>query len=297
MLKFPPNRVTAVILGIMQDGGLPHIGCRCVRCTAVHEGQRPPEYVACLGLVDRRGERTAVWLFDATPDIKRQIHLLADVLGQSHHPDRLRPPDGVFLTHAHMGHSGGLPQLGPEAMAARGMRLYGPARLLALLADSPFLRPLTDHLHLRPILPQQTIQLAPDLRVTAVPVPHRDETDSGAFAYRIDGPARSLLYLPDIDRWQAWPQAEQQLAAVDFALVDATFYSVDELDGRAPDDDTAVVHPLVPHTIKLFARLPGQLILIHINHTNPILDPDSRERQAVLAAGVQIACAGQTFAL
>ncbi len=77
MLDFPRNRVTAVTLGIMQDGGLPHIGCRCVRCTTVHEGRRPPEYAACLGLVDRRGERTAVWLFDATPDIKYQLHLLA----------------------------------------------------------------------------------------------------------------------------------------------------------------------------------------------------------------------------
>lgn len=297
MLKLPPNQVTAVILGIMQDGGLPHIGCRCSRCTAVHAGQRPPEYAACLGLVDTRGEQSAVWLFDATPDIKHQLYLLAGLLSQPAASHRLRPPDGIFLTHAHMGHSGGLPQLGPEAMAVQDMALYGPPRLLALIGDSPLLRPLTAPLHLHPIRRRQTIPLTPNLRVTAVPVPHRDETCSGTYAYRIDGPANSLLYLPDIDSWEAWPAAEERLASVDFALVDASFYRVAELDGRPPEDNTPVIHPFVPHTVARFAHLPSQLVLIHINHTNPILDTTSRERQTVLAAGVQIAFVGQTFTL
>ena len=37
-LVFAEGAVTAVILGIMQDGGLPHAGCSCVRCVAAfHE--------------------------------------------------------------------------------------------------------------------------------------------------------------------------------------------------------------------------------------------------------------------
>lgn len=297
MLKFPPNQVTAVILGIMQDGGLPHIGCRCARCTAVHNGQRLPEFAACLGLVDTRKEQTAVWLFDATPDIKHQLYLLTNVLSQPDNSRRLRPPDGIFLTHAHMGHSGGLPQLGPEAMAAQGIALYGPSRLIERLTEAPLLRPLTTPLHLHPLTPNQTITLATELQVTAVPVPHRDETGIGTFAYRIAGPAHSLLYLPDIDNWDLWPPAEKQLGSVDYALVDASFYRESELDGRPPEDTTPIIHPLVPDTIKQFAGLSTQIILIHINHTNPILDADSEEYQTVIANGSQIAAAGQTFIL
>ena len=46
----------AVVLGEMQDGGLPHIGCRCPRCVSGRVG-----YAACLAIVDVRGAETAVF--------------------------------------------------------------------------------------------------------------------------------------------------------------------------------------------------------------------------------------------
>jgi pyrroloquinoline quinone biosynthesis protein B len=79
---------------------------------------------------------------------------------------------------------------------------------------------------------------------------------------------------------------------VDVAIVDATFYSREELGGRDP-----VAHPYVPHTLALFADIPGQLVLTHFNHTNPVLDENGREHEAVLAAGVQMARLGQVFEL
>jgi pyrroloquinoline quinone biosynthesis protein B len=114
----------------------------------------------------------------------------------------------------------------------------------------------------------------------------------GTVAYRIAGPQKKLLYLPDIDKWDEWPYANQELAAVDLALVDASFYSIDEMGGRSP-----VAHPLVRDTLRRFANMPGQLILTHINHTNPILDRDSLERREVLKAGFQIAYQGLEFSL
>ena len=53
-LVFAEETVTAVVLGIMQDGGLPHAGCRCERCVAAFNDPAKMEYVACLGLVDTR---------------------------------------------------------------------------------------------------------------------------------------------------------------------------------------------------------------------------------------------------
>jgi pyrroloquinoline quinone biosynthesis protein B len=285
--------VSAVVLGVMQDGGLPHIGCECTRCLAAFENPSLAGYAASLAVIDRRDMRPRVWIIDATPDIKWQLAMLAVDLGpRVDREDRLRQPDGLFLTHAHMGHVGGLPQFGPEAMAVRDMPLYGTPALLELLQETSLWQPGISRLHLRPVLPGEPLTLAPGLSITAVSVPHRDEWSVGTVAYRINGPRRKLFYLPDIDEWDRWSQANRELAGVDVALVDASFFTVDELGGRAP-----VAHPLVPDTVRRFANIPGRLVLMHINHTNPILDRDSLERREVLQAGVQIAYQGLEFPL
>jgi pyrroloquinoline quinone biosynthesis protein B len=285
--------VSAVVLGVMQDGGLPHIGCECTRCLAAFENPSLAGYAASLAVIDRRDMRPRVWIIDATPDIKWQLAMLAVDLGpRVDREDRLRQPDGLFLTHAHMGHVGGLPQFGPEAMAVRDMPLYGTPALLELLQETSLWQPGISRLHLRPVLPGEPLTLATGLSITAVSVPHRDEWSVGTVAYRINGPRRKLFYLPDIDEWDRWSQANRELAGVDVALVDASFFTVDELGGRAP-----VAHPLVPDTVRRFANIPGRLVLMHINHTNPILDRDSLERREVLQAGVQIAYQGLEFAL
>lgn len=293
MMNLPENQITAVTLGIMQDGGLPHAGCRCARCAAAFADLSKAEYVACLGLVDNRGKETAVYHFDATPDIKYQLNFLAGVLGgHPIRPSRLRPPDGIFLTHAHLGHIGGLPQLGPEAMAIAQLPIYASRELGQLLLENALWRPLVNNLRIVPLVAGQTVDLAADVRVTAVPVPHRDEWGVGTFAFLIQGPKRRLLYLPDIDDWAQWPEAEAVLSSVDVALVDASFYSREELGGRAP-----VAHPLIPDTLARFAHLPTQLVLTHLNHTNPVLDEGSAERTAVLQSAVHIAFTGQQFPL
>ena len=290
------SEVTAVILGIMQDGGLPHAGCRCPRCTTALNDPSRIEYAACLALIDqngRPGARSTVWLIDATPDIKYQLSWLGDQLGQ--HPARphyMRQPDGIFLTHAHMGHIAGLPHLGPEAMAVRDLPLFASGQLCTLLQEQTLWQPVVTRFNLQPLVAYQPITLSAHLHITPIPVPHRDEWGVGTFAFHVQGPEKSLLYLPDIDSWEAWPEAEAQLTAVDYALVDASFYSLDELNGRPP-----VAHPLVGDTLQRFATIPGQLILTHFNHTNPVLLENSAARQTVMAAGANPAEMGMVLAL
>jgi hypothetical protein len=68
----------AVVLGIAQDGGVPHIGCRQERCVLARRDPSRRERVACLGLVDEQAGRR--FLIDATPDLPSQLESL--------HPDR-----------------------------------------------------------------------------------------------------------------------------------------------------------------------------------------------------------------
>lgn len=307
MLTFPDNSVTAVILGNMQDAGLPHTGCTCARCTAAFEDASRVQYAACLGIVDTREKRNAalrgedaeerrenrVYLIDATPDIKFQLNLLAGVLGP--HPqrgNRLRQPDGIFLTHAHMGHIGGLPQLSKEAMFVNNMPIYATPALCDLLRGTALWSPLVAELDFRPMPGGATVNLGDGLVVTTVPIPHRDEWGVGTVAFRIQGPQKSLLYLPDIDAWNQWPEAEAMLSSVDVALVDASFYSPDELGGRAP-----VAHPLVTDTLERFAHLADRLVLTHLNHTNSVLDVGSVAETAVRQAGFRMAQTGDMFIL
>lgn len=285
--------VSAVVLGIMQDAGLPHVGCRCRRCAAAYSDPNLAQYTASLAIVDTRGEAAGVWLIDATPDIRYQLNMLADVLGP--HPTvagRLRQPDGLFLTHAHMGHTAGLAQLGPEGMNVQGLPVYASAPLVEVLKETRLWHPLIRNLDLRPFESGRPVRLASDLAITPLPVPHRDELDAGSFAMRVQGPNRALLYLPDIDGWEQWAEAHQILEEVDVALVDASFFSADELDGRPP-----VAHPLVPDTLAFWKEIPAQLVLTHINHTNPALDTGSPACQAVLANGAEFATNGQLFKL
>lgn len=283
----------ATVLGIMQDAGLPHIGCRCARCRAAFADPGRQQCTASLAVVNGRQQPPAVWLIDATPDLPRQLSLLANVLGpHSQRPERLRQPSGVFLTHAHMGHTLGLAYLGPEGMSVRGLPVLAPVPLLAVLRRTLLWQPTVRSFDLRPLPLDQPLQLAPELTITPLPVPHRDELNSGTVAYLLQGPQSSLLYLPDIDAWEQWPAGKQIFPAVDVALVDATFWSVDELVGRPP-----VAHPLVPETLRLWAGVPGRLVLTHLNHTNPLLDENGPERAQVLAAGAEVAYTGQRFPL
>jgi pyrroloquinoline quinone biosynthesis protein B len=293
MIEYQHHSIKAIILGIMQDAGLPHAGCLCHRCRAAYADPVLKEYATSLAIVDTRQDQSKVWLIDASPDIREQINILADVLGpNSSLPGRLRQPDGIFLTHAHFGHTAGLMHLGPEAMDVQHLPIYCSKGLVEVLRQSRLWRPLINNLDLFPLDPFQRFEIASDLYIDSLPVPHRDELGTDTFAYRITGPNKTLIYIPDIDDWNLWPEAREFLNATDIALVDASFFSEDELGGRAP-----VAHPLVMDTLQFFDQLPVQLWLTHFNHTNPVLDPNGDARRQVISAGGKIAYTRKVFDL
>jgi len=295
----PAGAPYVLVLGTAQDGGLPQIGCELRCCTRARSAPSTRRLVASLLIVDpRSGTR---WLIDATPDLREQVERM-----RGHPPARVvagpRPPlvDGIFLTHAHVGHYLGLAQLGREAYGARDVALFGPASMGAFLRrDGPWSLLFEEgRATFTALADGERVALATDLSVTALAVPHRDEL-SLTHGYLVRGPSRALLYVPDIDKWERWDRRlEDVLADVDVALLDGTFFADGEVPGRGMAD---IPHPFMVETIARLKDLPARdrtkVAFTHLNHTNPAADPTSGAAAAVRAAAMRVAQEGEVVGL
>src|SRR5688572_9093421 len=272
------DEVRVVVLGIAQDGGVPHIGCTQALCVDARRDPARRERVAALGLIDDRGRR---FMIDATPDIASQIESLN---AGRESVERRRPVDGILLTHAHIGHYAGLMFLGREALGADAVPVYATRRMAAFLrANAPWSALLTGrHIAVTEIAPGQEFALG-GLRVVALAVPHRDEL-SDTVGFRVTGPGGAVLYVPDVDKWERWSRKlADEVAAVDVALLDGTFHDAGELPGRSMAE---VPHPFVSETMaQLPKALRGRVRFIHLNHTNRLLwDEAARTAEGVAVA-------------
>lgn len=284
------------MLGIAQDGGLPHVACDCPRCAAARADATRASSVASLGVIV--GPKP--WVIDASPDLPAQLDALADVRPAGQGRVDRAPLAGILLTHAHMGHYLGLAHLGFEATSARSIPIHASARMVAFLeGNAPWDQLVAlDNIALQVATSGGAIELGDGVRATPLLVPHRGEyTDT--FGWYVTGARARVLYIPDTDPWRQWTTPlDEALAGVDLLLVDGTFYSADELPGR---DVAEIGHPLVVDTMDTLADrvASGQLAVwfIHLNHSNPALDPDSPERAAIEDRGFRVAAVGDEFAI
>lgn len=278
-----PAPVEAVVLGIAQDGGVPHLGCRQKLCVEARRNPAKRQSVASLGLIDGiSGKR---FLIDATPDFERQVSRLGGF------------PDGILLTHAHIGHYLGLAQLGREVANTKEMPVFCTASMARFLrGNRPWSRLVErKNIAIQEIEPGREFALTDSLRVTALTVPHRDE-DSDTVAYVIAGPSRKLLWLPDIDKWEKWDRRiEDVLTTVDVAFLDGTFSSAGEIPGRSIAE---IPHPLVSETVSLLStgERKAKVFFVHLNHTNRLLW-DGRAQRRLRAKGFRVAVEGQRVPL
>jgi len=135
------------------------------------------------------------------------------------------------------------------------------------------------------------------LKVMAFKVPHRDEY-SETVGYKIMSENKSLIFIPDIDKWQKWRRILIDVVKEnDILLLDGTFYR----DGEIARPMSEVPHPFITETTELLADLPknekNKVKFIHLNHTNPILQPNSKERTDLRNKGFGWVETGQTIDL
>jgi pyrroloquinoline quinone biosynthesis protein B len=280
------------ILGIAQDGGYPHIGCEKICCTNYYNGTNKKQKVVSLGLVDLQNSQK--WIFEATPDISTQ---LADL--EQNHLKKEHIIDGVFLTHAHIGHYTGLMYFGREALGKQGTKVYAMPKMKTFIeSNGPWSQLVTiKNIDIQSLQNDSTIVLNNQLKVTPFLVPHRDEF-SETVGYKISGPKKTALFIPDIDKWHKWKRSIiEEVKKVDYAFLDATFFNQKEVK-RAM---TEVPHPFIEETASLFKNesieTKNKVIFIHFNHTNPALLKESKEKSALEKLGFRFAVEGQNYEL
>lgn len=281
-----------MVLGIAQDGGYPQAGCQKNCCKDLWNKQEESKMVSCIAVVDPVSNEA--WMFDATPDFKFQ---LANLTGPKNNYPSLA---GIFLTHAHIGHYTGLMHLGKEAMGANRVPVFAMPRMIKFLSNNgPWSQLVSLHnISLQPIQADSVVTLNERLRVKPISVPHRDEF-SETVGFEINGPSKSLVFIPDIDKWERWNRSIVEIVKThDYNLLDGTFYDNGEIPGR---DMSQIPHPFIVESMHQFSKLneeeKSKILFIHFNHTNPVLKMNSLVRKSVFDNGFKVADEGMILGL
>lgn len=284
--------VQLIVLGNVQDAGSPQIGCQKKCCEKLWREPDLKRKIISIGVMDHRLQKN--YIFDASPDITYQLQMLQQNNKTS------GTVDGVFITHAHIGHYTGLMYLGKEAMSSKNVPVYAMPKFASFLENNgPWSQLISlKNITVKKMENEKPVVLSPSLKVTPIQVPHRDEF-SETVGYVIEGPEKKALFIPDIDKWKKWKyNIVDFVKKVDYAFLDATFYNADEIGNR---DISTIPHPLVEESMELFKDLKPEekkrVYFIHFNHTNNLLIPDSPESKTVLKNGYHIARMGDIVEL
>ena len=274
-----------LILGTVQDAGSPHLGCKKKCCEELFNTPDPSRKVISLGIVDPVSKKT--WMIEASPDFPIQAKILNNSASFKHG----EMPDGIFLTHAHIGHYSGLMYLGKESVNSNEVPVYAMTRMKGFLIQNGPWNQLVDikNIRLNNIDAEKVINLSDSLSIIPFLVPHRDEF-SETVGYKILGPKKSVLFIPDIDKWSKWnKEIINEIKNVDFALIDGTFYNSSEVNYR---DVSQIPHPFIFETMNIFEKedstTKSKIGFIHLNHTNPLLNQESVEYKQVINGGFNV---------
>ena len=293
----PVKNVLVKVVGTAQDGGIPHIGCFCSNCQRAWKEPQFSRLISSLALFDLIENKTI--LVDATPDIRAQTKMVREFMDPKKKKKRFWP-DGVLLTHAHIGHYTGLMFYGYEAQSTDQLPVYCSERMKGFLAQNGPWSQLVDQKNIvtKTINPENLLSLTSNISILAFQVPHRDEyTDT--LGFKIMGPKRSLLYIPDIQNWKTWDRSiVDEIQKVDIALLDGTFYSPEELPSR---DVSSIGHPFISDSMLILRNIAQdsktQIYFTHLNHSNLALDPDGDARKTMKKETFDLAEEGMEFSL
>lgn len=289
--------VRVVVLGISQDGGFPQAGCNLDCCQSVKNNLSLTKHPVSMGIIGSDGSKH---LIEATRDLAWQLNLWNTIESNE------TLLSSLWITHAHHGHIDGLGLFGKEVINAKKLNVHCSESLSKLIKRTPSWNLLveSENIIINPFINSISYTPSPNcgFKIKPIKIPHRAEL-SDMHAFLIIGPNKNLLFLPDHDTWEStlkfvnrrtirdWFKAER----IDFALIDGTFWSSNELVGR---NQKNVPHPTVSETLKLIGNKKFEDPVIkftHLNHTNPLNNKSSNEFLKVKKMGWSVADEGEIF--
>ena len=291
--------VSVTILGTAQDGGIPQAGCSCQRCLDAHRDLKLRKYPVSLGILGVDGTKHII---EITKNLSEQLVIWT--------PDKneLFIPETVSITHLHLGHIEGIGQLGKPVMGLREVDVYLSPKNKDILDNRSDIVLMGEEGNIRthckdfydPFEPKDGCGFS----LQFIPIPHRSELGDNA-AIIIKAEEKSILFMPDQDSWGDTLDYHSKdnirdflkMFDIDEALIDGTFWSMDELPRR---DISKIPHPTIQETIQLLGRKrkgDPEISFLHLNHSNPVNDLGSEQRKVVEGNGWKISEMGDVLKL
>jgi pyrroloquinoline quinone biosynthesis protein B len=274
------------ILGSAAGGGLPQWDCACPNCIAARAGEIVPQTQSSVAI---SGHDDHWFLINASPDIAQQIERTPELQPRPDSP-RNTPIAGVLLTNADLDHDLGLLLLRQQKTP-----------LVAYATDET--RAALDWIDrvLKPFRGVEWRRVSRDCNSLSKSVAFRVITLPGSIAlqFRDQTSNASVLIAPAVGNLT--DELHDAVRTSDVVLFDGTFWKDDELlafraGARRARDMNHL--PISDGSLDFLRHSRARRkIYTHINNTNPILMPGSRERAEVERAGIEIACDGLEIAL
>ncbi|MBV9104100.1 MAG: pyrroloquinoline quinone biosynthesis protein B [Candidatus Eremiobacteraeota bacterium] len=297
------------ILGSAAGGGVPQWNCACSNCRAARMGVQPFRLQSSFALSDD-GERW--YLVNVSPDVAAQIEAFPPL-----QPRGLRgtPILGALITDANVDHLGGLMvlrQQGEHHFVLRSSQL-----VRSIATSQPAFAPFTEPPHrwqaVEPDVPCPSVWDGDSIGSALEVVAHSVRGLTPGYAGRREAPDAALafevidhrtggraLFAPIFAALH--DRLYERIAGVDVAFLDGSFFSDDEMRALGLGEKSArhLGHQPVGGdggTLAAIGTLDNRRIFVHLNNSNPMLDPDSAAARAVAEAGAEIAYDGMEFVL
>jgi pyrroloquinoline quinone biosynthesis protein B len=277
------------ILGSAAGGGLPQWNCACVNCIAARGGKIDPQTQSSIAISPDSEEFQNCWLINASPDLPRQIEITTR-LQPRRDASRNTPITGVLLTNADIDHALGLLLLRQQE---KPLVVYAADETRAALAWLDRTLARFCGIEWRTIS-SDFQRLNGSILFRAIELP-----SSVAFQFLDEASGKLALVAPAVGEFTC--ELSKAYADSEVILFDGTFWSDHELaavriGARSSREMNHL--PIGDASLELMRQSPAsRKIYTHINNTNPILMPGSRERGEVEKAGIEIAHDGLEITL
>ena len=297
------------VLGTASIGGVPEWDCTCPNCSSARADSKLRRTRASITVSLDGGKHI---LIDAGHDLKTQLESRGltprkNMVDENFRESRL---DSVFLTHGHADHTAGI----AEFCTGKSFEIpvYASKDLIDFLfgtEDSPNYFGALGRLAKNYVIPfkleeNEIVTRLKDVHISGFEVKHTQVLEDGSkfptstYAYEFSDDDKRFIYAPDIGELDE--SLLDRLDGLDVFMMDATFWWDDELEriSGIPVTSYELGHVPQREATRILEGLDiDRVIFTHFNHTNPVLNSESRYRDIIEAAGQELAYDGMIIEL